>query len=74
MVGAVCSPELVEGSTAIYSVWHIRIIEVSYKRRRWPRASSQIEKETLKKRISNIEVMYSACREPLCRTVYLKKD
>jgi hypothetical protein len=28
---------------------------VSYKRRRWPRASSQIEKETLKKRITNIE-------------------
>jgi hypothetical protein len=26
-----------------------------YKRSRWPRASSQIEKETLKKRITNIE-------------------
>jgi hypothetical protein len=43
----------------------------SYKRRLWPRASSLIEKETLKKRISNnecrmsnVEVMYS---------VYFKK-
>ncbi len=31
IVGAVCSPELAEGSTAIYSVWHIPINEVSYK-------------------------------------------
>jgi len=29
MVGAVCSPELVEGSTAINSVWHI-FVNVSY--------------------------------------------
>jgi hypothetical protein len=32
-----------------------------------------IEKENLKKRMSNVEVMYSSCRELLCRTVYLKK-
>jgi len=38
-------------------------------------AASQIEKETLKKRMSNIEVMYSSCRELFCRTVYfIKKD
>jgi hypothetical protein len=30
-------------------------LELSYERRRWPRASSHIEKETLKKRITNIE-------------------
>ena len=31
IVGAVCSPELVEGSTAIYLVWLILINEVSCK-------------------------------------------
>jgi hypothetical protein len=63
-VGAVCSPELVEGSTAIYSIGQT-LSDVSYERRLWPRAASQIEKETMKKRItnieqgmSNIEVMY----------------
>jgi hypothetical protein len=51
-----------------------------------PQASSQIEIETMEKRISNpppadckyrimnVEVMYSARRELLCRTVYFKKD
>jgi hypothetical protein len=50
-------------------------IEVSHERRRWPRASSLIGKETLKKRISNNE-----CRILLRRTsvevmysVYFKK-
>jgi hypothetical protein len=37
---------------------------LAFRRRRWPRASIQIEIETSKKRITNIEVMYS---------VYLKE-
>jgi hypothetical protein len=39
-------------------------------------AASLIEKETLKNeyRIMNVEGMYSARRELLCRTVYFKKD
>jgi hypothetical protein len=39
----------------ISQITQIILNEVQYKRRRWPRASSQIEIETLKKRISNIE-------------------
>jgi hypothetical protein len=31
------------------------------------------EKANNEYRMSNIEVMYSACREPVCRTVYFKK-
>jgi len=53
-------------STAIYSIGQTLFDVVSYERRRWPRAVSQIEKETLKKRISNneqgimnVEVRYS---------------
>jgi hypothetical protein len=44
--------------------------KVSYKRRNWPRASSQIKNETNENRTSNVQhrIMYSACREPLCRT------
>jgi hypothetical protein len=34
--GAVCSPELVEGSTAIYSIGQTPT-NVSYERRRWPK-------------------------------------
>jgi len=42
-------------STAIYSIGQTLFDVGSYERRRWPRAASQIEKETLKKRIANIE-------------------
>ena len=41
--------------TINYSLNDIEFYVVSYERRRWPRASSLIGKETLKKRISNIE-------------------
>jgi hypothetical protein len=38
------------------------------------KAAILIEQETLKKRISNVEGMYSARRELLCRTVHFKKN
>jgi hypothetical protein len=37
-------------------------------------AANLIEKETNEHRTSNIELMYSACRELLCRTVYFNEN
>jgi len=51
-VGAVCSLGLVEGLTAIYSGGLTLSDKITCQRRRWPRASSQMEKNFEK---ANIE-------------------